>query len=591
MALKQIDKININGILKNNLDCIKYQHFFPKNKKVDYTIEEVIDYLITINQKRLETNDISYKSFNKTLEVMSLLLATHSRKEEIQDILIIKIKKMSDEYYKKVEDNLIKKNEQTEFIFEQLNGFISLKTNDKINDDNIDAIEEKLTFEARIKSLQDELDELKKTSTRNESTLTSTINKKKNEIEKLKNEIKELQDLVKQYKKEIKNIDNNKLKTNKVIENLNKNIEDLNKEINDLLSQIEHLHKVIESNRKNIEQKEERIKEQDEEIKVLKKEKRKKQFNEEKLEKIKHSIFKLLYRIDNITLDEIYKILNRQGYDIEKSEIFRIIMELKTKYLISKTEDNIFSLNKKVITNKEKTLSTRNKELDVLIISDYQINGINKMVLNDLDAIFEYCINNNIQYILYLGNLIRVPFLNEYQDSYGLLKYTEKTVINFCENYPYAKGINSIVLGSNRELSGVAAGINPLSFIEKERYDFTQIGFNHGILNINNNKVFVHAKRRITETDKVNDLENYYQHYSLIRKETYLDIIGLGEKHFSDINNSYIIVPSLNNYDHFGECTHIKFIIDDNNNIVNTYIMQLIRTKKLLVASQIQYRK
>ena len=46
MAIKQIDKVNINGILKRNLDSIRYYHFFPKNKKVNYTIEELIDYLI-----------------------------------------------------------------------------------------------------------------------------------------------------------------------------------------------------------------------------------------------------------------------------------------------------------------------------------------------------------------------------------------------------------------------------------------------------------------------------------------------------------------------------------------------------------------
>ena len=170
--------------------------------------------------------------------------------------------------------------------------------------------------------------------------------------------------------------------------------------------------------------------------------------------------------------------------------------------------------------------------IDLVIISDLHLcNKLDRLDL--LYKAYEYAYNNNIKYVINLGDLFDsyMPH-NKNEIKYKTL---EKQVEYVIDNYPYCEDIKTLILYGNHDYySKINYDYDIVKKFSNIRTDLIHLDYGESYINIKDN--FIKLQHEIDY------LKNYKKDI-----ETYLTLLGHYHKYKIKINDDsiYVYAPSL----------------------------------------------
>ena len=213
----------------------------------------------------------------------------------------------------------------------------------------------------------------------------------------------------------------------------------------------------------------------------------------------------------------------------------------------------------------------------VLIISDTHF-GSEYENYKYIDLVYDYAINNGINYILHTGDFMQgtvKPVISSCQ-------IVEDQILYVLNNYPYDENIKNYILIGNHDYYIFRKDDNIITYFD-ERKDLDFLGYRKVYVNWCNNLISLSHELRKTKID-------------VPRLETLIKFVG--HRHELHIENNTIYTPTLsddikyyeNNYDNYP--SFLEATIDDE--VLNVYnypiIDNKINSKKLVFERKINER-
>ena len=440
-----------------------------------------------------------------------------------------------------------------------------------------------------------------KTDLKNTKDILKNVTRQKERLEQkiiqyppLK-EVKETKEKLVLLAEEKNKVENKILELNKKIKNLEDYVNVLEIDKEDLLKQNNTIEEFLISN--NVVKKNKDINDYYNEIKKRK--------NEQDL--IDNKILNLI-SVNDYTIKELISYLKKTHKNINKEMINESFNRLKKDYSILEKKLKDYEISYILGFNEDNSFKIDTKEnyYEIIAISDLHITD-NKSIEN-LNYIYDYALKNNVRTIFNLGDIfdpdISFPhFMNEDDQKIKRLEIFNSLIEYSIKNIPKDSSITNLIIGGNHDKIFYKSGIDSIKRLTDYRKDYINLGYDHSVIKIKNDKLGLHHfDRRISSTnfiDKFNTkeaelvglLNSYYLNNDLNRKDITLDF--LGHYHVSKLseNNSYIAVPSLNR-DHIQNgAWRIKFFFDSNGKITNIVSIPLIVDKKVYESSSITFEK
>lgn len=604
MALNQLEKMNMIKYLKSNKsDCLYVEDFLSTVKRNKNTYLEVLKFLIEYVNKKLDGADVSFSLLEKIIKTIdSFVRWAYEDNLKMSSELVEQALRMEEKYHLHLSQNDKEPLDDVEVALEKLKSTIGeLYKRDEsqlLDDDKTQELVKSLTeLKKSLDTKIEEVEYLRKEI----ATKDVLLVKKENGIVKLKNEkmeqyqkVVELESSIHALEKEITRLKNVDELSKQAIADLEKELEKIRKSYQELLTKYNKLKEDFSESKKvikNIEAKE-------------KEELSKKSRHDE----IKNVILSLLCN-RKLSLTEITNYVNDLGYRIKREEVYDMLMEIDRRVNLTSNTLSIppkYSITKpEVVVNGCLDISNfiKGSSCDFLFISDIHFNNYNEDVKRAYDAVYEYAISNGINVVFNTGDLFNAAMAFKTEANVVDIGKALRCVDNYATNVPYDKNIYQAILGANHERLLLNFGIDPLAILSRSREDLIHLGYDHCRIEYKNSKRLVvlhHPKTRIPESMSeegynvsylLSYLNDYYLREKLSRDDTYIDFIAHFHKSMADLENSFVVIPSLIKDRVFNGAWRVK-VYFNNNDIENMVFIPLILMQdKLSAVCELPYRK
>ena len=557
---------------------------------LEYFTESIINWLS-------KDEKVSSKQLMKYLSVLaSFLNWIHESGTSVNEELLDKIRNIGEfynEYINRTNVELDKdlKENCIDLVVSKVNEYFPSKASNESLAKYINKISQ---LEKEIKELRKNLDEV--TSIQN--GLQTTCEQKTDKINLLNEQVNSLEKEKKQKDKET---------------------ESLKSTIDDLTSRISELEITAEkSNELSFEL--EKFKQQCEQLNVEAETlKRKISEYKDKIEQLSSSTKKtkleeLIYHkilLTNMSVADILGYINEQGIQASKDEILASLRKMRSKLNI---ETSMFSLEpmyrivKPHIKDEGKftiNIPSGSQYYDIMLVSDFHLKEFDSKVMSGFEILNEYCINNNINLILNLGDFYNGSIGNsiDYDTAIKNYDFLEQSI----SLLPRAEGIFHAILGGNHDRKLTKYGYDPIKILTDERDDFINLGYTHSVIELKGQtskigQFDIHHPDNfdfsIDLTDEgidstgINDyLNNIYGRRYRKREDSYIDVFGHTHKSQFNYPESYCYIPSFFEGKNKKGACHLKIYFDEDKEIKYMAFMPLSGTTKLSKNNVIIYKK
>jgi predicted phosphodiesterase len=603
MAITPVDKIRIMKFFKDNpigeiyyLDLCDAIGKRGKIKDVEF-LEFFVDSVISEFKK---SDKISMKQVSKlVLTVDTFLEWVNNVGTEVSENLLDKIRVL-DEYYEKYLD-------RTNFEVD----------NEFVND--------------YLTPLMKKIEELYPSKVVSESVLPYL-----NQIEELKNDLLSLRrefdnlsqlygDLQKKYDKRCSEYlqkceDNNKLSNSlfnkdKSINELEDNISSLTQQISDFENKVNEFNGQLDFYKPYKELYEKLLIEFND-LKFKLEEFIRNEEEQQRSEALDEHLINLIYMclINGRTdINGIVNYLKRnEGICCDNKKVYSLLSKLKKKINI---ESDSFMIRPSYQIKAPEILQNglfvvdvpyETDYCDILLVSDIHIKDFDSKTMNGFDAINNYCINNNINLVMSLGDFFDgVGGSRKFDYSCAMENYSivEKAI----SVIPRCDGVYHAVLGGNHDRNILKYGFDPIKMFTDEREDFISLGYTHSTIAFNGfNGVIghfdIHHPQTFdfpidfsssgVDTEKLNSyLDSVYNSIDRNREESYIDIFGHTHKSQFNFPESYCFIPSLFEGKNKKGACHLRVYFENDMDIKYMIFMPLSYNDKLIKNNEIVYKK
>ena len=589
--LNQVEKNRIlNSIQNQSIDTMLKREIAANKWTLDQC-NNVLEFLISeINQKLNTKRKKTTKTISKTIYCLYatyISILKHKGKVSIKEDsynTLLGLKNLYENSVENVDNNdinlldylyeLIEKKESLEIIKEKNE---EEKENTIINNESSNEELEKLK-----KNLKDGKKKLKEANQKIKE-LKENLEKSHSE-EEIDNYIKEIESLQSKIKELDETISNLSSKNQSLV-SINEN---LRKQITDITNSLTNKNKDLQNELNISKQKAcfyDKI--------IIQKE------YEEELD----NLVLTCISDNNVTISELLIGLKVTFPNVTRYDILNSLKRLQTKYILTKdtiiNNEFTYKLGKK----RNNIFSVKNKvdSLDIIVIADMHIDSNIDLGIKNLNYIYDYAANNNIGFIINLGDIIDSRIYGIEPNLEKLRKYDE-LVSKTIEKLPKDNNIINILLGGNHDRSLLDLGIDVADRISKDRLDYLNLGTDHAMLQFNDSIIGIHHPNRrfdgrLIEIDSINDAEllknlnDYYKYRNLDKNNIFIDLLGHFHVSKLSIPNSYLTVPSLNR-DHIQNGAYrMKLFFDSNGNIINSILIPLIVDNKVYETTSINYQR
>lgn len=312
------------------------------------------------------------------------------------------------------------------------------------------------------------------------------------------------------------------------------------------------------------------------------------------------------------TIDEIIHHLKKtKEVNFDRNKVYALLKELKKKINI---EASSFSLSPSyeivtppIMESGEFYIDVPDgcKHYDILLVSDFHIKEFDSKLLNGFDVINNYCVDNNIQLILNLGDFFHGIGGKSLEYDFAMQNYAlaEKAI----SLIPKVDGVYHAVLGGNHDKNILGYGFDPIDMITREREDFINLGYTHSTIVFDGahsvlGKIDIHHPSGFSfpidfeddgiDTVKLNNyLNNLYTSIGRDRSDSYIDIIGHTHKSLFNYPESYCFIPSFFEGKSKKRACHLRIYLDPKNGFKYMLFMPLTCGDRLIKNNEIVYQK
>lgn len=543
---------NQKGIIKQGIGAAlvksvkqapaEYKQFFLSKRFSRENHSDALYYLLNLYITELEKEKYSIVKIQKLLYFIFLSLTEYCKEPNITIELYTDLKKIKTLYTEF-------KNKNEKYNNDMIDDIVDLI------DDTLISMRPELTSEdiSLAQKMKEKVDEL-----------NGIIDDKDKEIERL---IKEFNNYTKAVKKDNnyeEKYKNKKKEVELLIENQDKEKKELNKIVTDKDKEIEDLKETI----LNLENE-------------IKEEEKRKNNIDNKIIRDNNIIDIIINELNkrDLSHNKLLDIINNKGYFINNNELHELLKKaiIKVKKDRFSNGNIIYSINKAYDTNKSVNLNT-SLTTNLLIISDIDItlNSINQYIL--IEKIYNYCLNNNIDYIFILGNIISIT---DNSLNLNTIKDIEKILKEITINYPQDDRITNFFMGGKEKyLTNI--GYDFINRLSETRYDFNNLGYTDSSISVNNvsNTINLH-----NTNDNIDEhISNYYYNNKL-NNPTSLDFINTNSEGIIDLTNRIIAIPPLMSNDK--GCSIYQVEITVNDDFIKKYNIFPIMNDDLIPTSKI----
>lgn len=644
MELTQLDKMNCNKIISSyGTGNFYISDFFPSNKKVKYNESDVLDYILILARKDINSTENKEKHLSKVVSIIETFYfedyITSKQILEIDNLrnLYLKSTDNPNEYIintlnKICKDLSLSEEETNEILKEQIydlkEKLQSYETQLKELDKNYQStITTNKKLEARLKLIQRKFEQKsqdlvkaeneKDRAIQSEQELKRQLEEKINEIKAIDSQLTNLQLAYDQICNELKAITENNLFIERRLSDEMK--AELLKQINELEQKLaryqesckkayqtqkelnDNLDKLKEQNNKLnvlLEIKEQKIKEL--EIKLDEK-KENLSIRENRLKEIERIIIRLLLT-NTCSINKVISEAQTQNITVSVKEALELINKVGTKMAIlpnTLTVDGIgYAIDKTAIRGQMITILPTNNCLEFFAFGDLHGKKFDRSgtCIKEYEKCYQYCVDNNISYMLNLGDFFDVSKrANSVEEEY----YKVLKQVEYATKYiPSVDGIHQLILGGNHEENFLPLGINVLDLLSKQRPDIINLGYRYANINVGNNQLIMlhHLANRAADdvkipTNIVTFVNEYYKKNAINTNNVCFKLFAHFHLNSIDSVNRLASIPSLTKDRFKNGAHHIKIYFDENGNIDNILIILLTNENKLLPTAQVNVGK
>lgn len=317
----------------------------------------------------------------------------------------------------------------------------------------------------------------------------------------------------------------------------------------------------------------------------------------------------LLAKASNI--NDLMKDLNKAGYVVTKEEVHQLIKELGTRINIvrncfaDKPEYSVLPPN--VVRNGTFDIKVPEgtKYYDIFLAADFQIREMNSGTIKRFDKINNYCIDNNINLVLNLGDLFEGKSSGKisYDDAMTNISCVEKAI----SLIPKTDSIYYAVIGGNHDEKMFKFGLDPIGMLADEREDFINLGYEHCTITFNGSRSLltsfaihhpfnfdynIHFNEDGLDSRKtLEELESFYKSQGRTRADSYIDIFGHMHKCLFNYPDSYYFLPAFMERLADGGACHLRVYFTEDMKIKYMLFMPLSLREKLVKNGEILYKK
>lgn len=604
MALEVVDKMRIGKYLKTTaLEDLYWGGFFENVRKDKYSDYDVLVFLVDSFLTKISSASVtSEKLLMKYLVFINNFFWWANEKKQPAIQVEAKIRVLEEKYLEYVERT---GQEKSETIITTIKSMIELiddefgKEEETKDGEVSKYVASIMEMEATIKDLTSQLDEAKRTiATLEKSKLDNSKKSKKNEdsLTGLKAKVKEYEELIEALRKELKTIEEAtavvKADYDSLVVKFNAAVE----QKDGLAVELKEVKKTADSQARKIAKLEKKEEERALEVEQAKS---KLAFEKELDDKIIGMLFGGQY-----TVDQIVKKLNRKEGEYTASQVSESLERIKLRLSI---------LNPKAITYPQEygvcapgvrthtnlNLNAKGDVIDILFIADLHLTDISNKVIKRMNAVYEYCAQNGIKYIMNLGDLFDLTRSSTFNaETYG---EHQKLLDAIVRHFPQDDSIVHFVLGGNHDRNATAFGIDSIEELARRREDIVSLGYSHSTLGINGNKnnelIGIHHPNGWV-VDTIDDFDlgasrinNYLESSCSGLDRNYIDLFGHFHASRLDTVNGFGSIPSLFYDKERSGAWHVKVYLDENKNIKHIVFIQLLAEKSLYKVSEIGYQK
>lgn len=302
--------------------------------------------------------------------------------------------------------------------------------------------------------------------------------------------------------------------------------------------------------------------------------------------------------------------MNDEGYNYTREEITESLKRLKKQVCIinplSKSVPIIYEVSSPLITtNGNMEINNVTRTYDLLVTADWHLSPEVEIArtLGKVDSLYNYCVANNINLILNLGDFLDVKPIG---DPYNQYTSNMKLLESIAELFPKDKNIVQAILGGNHDRKMLKLGIDPLKYLEDNRRDFINLGYDNAtisfmrdnsseIIGIHHpNTVGLQLDDFVSVREEINNcLKIAYKDAEFNRKDVYMDLFGHFHLPRIDAANHYALVPALMklNGQNTNGAFHLKLYFNENNNIDYIVIKSIIPDRSFECLGEHVYQK
>ena len=243
--------------------------------------------------------------------------------------------------------------------------------------------------------------------------------------------------------------------------------------------------------------------------------------NLEFLEKIKaEKTLKEIASLENSSLDEVYrKIIDFKNMGLVFDKVLYDNGDIRYIHLKKPTDERC-SIKIKLMDK---------YKFSAMVISDLHLGNMLEC-MDYLDMVYDFCQKFGIHIIINGGDLIDGGFSKGEQKINDPIKQLDYVI----KNYPTSDNILNLICLGNHDYSLYKYGIDMKKVLENARYDLIPLGYGLGILNVENNQLFV--RHNISDLD-----------FETINNKFILE----GHRHkmaFTSEGNGFLVnIPTLSN--------------------------------------------
>lgn len=139
-----------------------------------------------------------------------------------------------------------------------------------------------------------------------------------------------------------------------------------------------------------------------------------------------------------------------------------------------------------------------------LVISDTHLGNIYED-LSLINSVYRYAVDNNIRYVVHLGDMIEGTRL-EGKDDFRVKRPGIHEQINFVtKNYPKCDKVDTLYILGNHDYRAVREGVDISKIIANRRIDMHFLGYKNSKLKIGNRVFLLHHPFTIEKSQKYDD--------------------------------------------------------------------------------------